>query len=168
LATGQARHSTQIASEVDDYYATLGVPYGATHQEISRAYRRAMRGTHPDRQKPERRAAAEERAKLINRAFMTLSNTELRRAYDAEIKSTVVQDQIMGRYVGGFATPNGASDPFAESVRRPRSKAEREDQRRADRSATVSLLFVFAVVTGFVLLLLILSSVIDVMFEHLI
>jgi len=168
VATGRTRDSTQLISAEGDYYALLGVPYNAAYQEIARAYREAMKGAHPDRQKPERRPAAEERAKLINRAFTTLSDAEARRAYDAEIKATVIQDQIMGQYVGGLATPNGGSDPFAASVRRPRSKAAREEQRRADRSATASLLFVFAVVTGFVLLLLLLSSVIDAMFQHLV
>jgi curved DNA-binding protein CbpA len=167
VATGQSANPTRTTNGAKDYYALLGVPYTATVQEITRAYREAMKLVHPDRQRPESRSVAEERAKLLNQAFKTLSRTDTRRAYDAEIKVAVVQDEIMNRYVGGFSPPNGASNPFEESVRRPMTRAERSDQRRADRFATFNLLFVFTVVAGFVVLLLVLSSVIDAVFDHL-
>jgi DnaJ-class molecular chaperone len=171
VATGRTANATRRITGESDYYALLGVPYSATVHEINRAYREAMKRVHPDRQQPEARAAAEERAKELNRAFTTLSRAESRRAYDAEIKIAVVQDEIMNRYVGGFAPTDGAygaSDPFAESIRRSVSRAELNDQRRADRSATFNLLFVFTVVAGFVVLLLVLSSIIGFMLEKLV
>jgi DnaJ-class molecular chaperone len=130
-----------VTDEVVDYYNVLGVPYGATGAEITRAYRGAIKRIHPDRQRPEQRAAAEERAKLLNRAFTTLSRPERRRAYDTTLKAQVVQDQLMGRYVGGFSAP-GAAPPRDERLRRPPTRAERREQRRSDRVAVTTLLIV--------------------------
>ena len=159
---------TRTISGERDYYALLGVPYTASFKEITRAYREAMKTAHPDRQRPERRAAAEERAKLLNRAFTTLSHVDSRRAYDQEIKATAIQDQIMTRYAGGLTVPNGAADPFAEALRRPQSKAERLEQRRADRSATVNLFVVFAAIAGLFVTLLLLSAAVGYVLDHLI
>jgi curved DNA-binding protein CbpA len=135
-----------------DYYQILGVPYSATHAEITRAYRTAIKLVHPDRQSPARRGAAEERAKLLNRAFSTLSKPELRRHYDQRIRAQVVQDQIMSRYVGGFSTPN--SGPSGQSFRRPPTAAERRDREQADRGALISIVFIFGgIAIGVVILL---------------
>lgn len=152
-----------VTDEVVDYYKVLGVPYGATGAEITRAYRGAMKRIHPDRQRPELRAAAEERAKLLNRAFTTLSQPERRRAYDTTLKAQVVQDQLMGRYVGGFDTRGGA--PLRDDrLRRPPTRAERRDQRRSDRIAAATLLIVCGavalVVVGILVLWAALSAIV--------
>ncbi|MGH2618890.1 MAG: J domain-containing protein, partial [Thermomicrobiales bacterium] len=57
----------------EDHYSLLGVPFTATHAEITRAYRRAIKRAHPDRQRPERREAAEEFARRLNAAYTMLS-----------------------------------------------------------------------------------------------
>ncbi|MFL5759237.1 MAG: J domain-containing protein [Thermomicrobiales bacterium] len=124
-----------------DYYQLLGVSYSATHAEITRAYRAAMKRVHPDRQSPAGRAVAEERARALNRAFATLSKPDLRRHYDQRIRTQVIQDQIMNRYVGGFATPG--PDASAAHLRRPPSAAERRDRERADRGAFISIALIF-------------------------
>src|SRR3990172_9594458 len=62
-----------------DYYKTLGVSPDASQEEIKRAYRRLAMQYHPDRHKD---PGAEERFKLINEAYETLSNTEKRARYD--------------------------------------------------------------------------------------
>ncbi len=166
--TSDTTRMTRTISGERDYYALLGVSYTARFKEITRAYREARTTAHPDRQRPEGRAAAEERAKLLNRAFTTLSHVESRRAYDREIKSTAIQDQIMSRYADGLTVPNGAADPFAEALRRPKTKAERLEQRRADRSATVNLFVVFAAIAGLVVTLLLLTAVVGYVLDHLI
>jgi DnaJ-class molecular chaperone len=162
--TQDSRGTTTIDEE--DYYQVLGVPYHATAGEITHAYRLAMKATHPDRQSPVRRAAAEERAKLLNRAFTTLSKTHLRQAYDKKIKAHVVQDQIMSRYVGGFSMPtaNGA-DPYAESLRRQLSRAEREERARGERHAMVSVVLVFAGAMAVVIALLLLWAALSAFAE---
>lgn len=149
-----------FSSAEPNYYKLLGVPETATFKEITVAYREVMKRSHPDRQRPDRREAAEERAKVINIAYMTLSKADSRRAYDNEIKTTAIQDQIMNRYVGGFV-PSGAADPFAEALRREQSKEERADQRRADRSATASMLIVFTGIAVVVIALLLVWALVD-------
>jgi curved DNA-binding protein CbpA len=147
--------------DADNYYQLLGVPYTATGAEITRAYRAAMKRVHPDRQRADRpegaRAAAEEQAKRLNRAYATLSKPIRRQAYDRTIRGQVVQDQIMSRYVGGFYVPQAnGHDPFAHHLRRERTAAERRERAEADRDALVSLVVVFGGVTLAVLAALIL------------
>ena len=101
------------------YTSCSGFHPSATGDEITRAYRNAMKRVHPDAQQPDRRVAAEERAKQLNHAYTTLSRPDRRRQYDTELRASMVQEQIMGRYVGGFGGPNSnAADPFAQ--RKPR------------------------------------------------
>ena len=160
-ATDQSRgRRTPLLDEDVDYYKLLNVPYTATFQEITRAYREAMKRAHPDRAHPERRAAAEERAKLINRAFTTLSNADTRREYDNSIKASAVQSQIMSHYFGGRVPGQGA-DPFGERLRREKTRAEREEQRRSDRSAVASILIIFGGITVIVIAMLVLWATIS-------
>lgn len=133
----------------EDFYALLGVPFMATHAEITRAYRRAMKRAHPDRQHPERRAAAEELARLLNAAYATLSDPVKRLAYDRTIRQQVIQDQIMRRYVGGFETFDGARGAAREHLRREPTAQERQKRSAADRQASLSLLLVAVGITTF-------------------
>jgi curved DNA-binding protein CbpA len=138
------RRSGPRGAELDlddeDFYSLLGVPFTATHAEITQAYRRAMKRAHPDRQHPERRAAAEALARALNAAYATLSDPVKRLAYDRTIRQQVIQDQIMRRYVGGFQTFDGASGPARQHARREPTAAERRERRAADRQASLTLL----------------------------
>lgn len=141
--------ATSVTASTGDqtFYELLGVPYTATSTELSRAYRAAMKQAHPDRHHPERRATAEEQTKRLNHAYATLSKPLARQAYDRTIRAQVVQDQIMGRYVGGFIVPQETADPAARRLRRNPTTAERREQAAADRSAVVSIVIVFGGVT---------------------
>jgi molecular chaperone DnaJ len=62
-----------------DYYEILGVPRGATQDEIKRAFRQLARAHHPDVNQDPR---ADERFKEINEAYQVLSDPDARAQYD--------------------------------------------------------------------------------------
>jgi molecular chaperone DnaJ len=69
-----------VATRSKDLYGALGVPKGASADEIKKAYRKLAREHHPDKNPGD--AAAEERFKEIQHAYDVLSDAEKRRAYD--------------------------------------------------------------------------------------
>lgn len=149
-----------MPAPVTDYYKLLGISPSATGEEITRAYRKAMKQAHPDSQHPDRRSGAEERAKELNLAYATLSRPDQRRQYDAQLRAALMQEQIMGRYTGGFTgAQTGSGSPFAPPPPR-RSEFLIREQKRADRGATISLFLTFGclgvlIIGGLMLLTLI-------------
>jgi curved DNA-binding protein CbpA len=143
-----------------DHYQLLGVKVEATPEEITRAYRAAMKRAHPDKARAGQREAAEERARALNAAYAVLSKPDSRRAYDAELRVNRVQEQIMGRYVAGM----GGVDPFAQNLRRAMTEAELRDRADAERSALTSIVWVFggmaALIVAAVLLYAIASALV--------
>jgi DnaJ family protein C protein 9 len=72
----------------DDLYATLGVQRDANASSIKKAYLKAARQTHPDRNPGDEDAKA--RFQAIGRAYATLSDPEKKSVYDA---AGIVDDQ---------------------------------------------------------------------------
>lgn len=157
-----ARPNSNVAATTPPtLYDLLGVSYTASPAEITRAYRSAMRRSHPDHQSTDRRIAAEEHAKELNAAYATLSKPGSRLAYDQTIQQSVVQDQIMSRYVGGFDTSMASDRAQSGGLQHSASAAERREQALSDRHALMSLLIVFGGITGLVLAGLLLWSIVS-------
>lgn len=65
-----------------DYYRILGLPETADTEAVKRAYRRMVKGCHPDAHPGDKNA--EERFKQITEAYAVLSDAEKREKYDSE------------------------------------------------------------------------------------
>ncbi|HYM38802.1 MAG TPA: molecular chaperone DnaJ [Thermoplasmata archaeon] len=77
-----------------DYYATLGVPRGASKEDIKRAYRRLAKQYHPDLNKDNPKAA-EEKFKEVSEAYEVLADDEKRRIYD-QFGADGLKQQVWG------------------------------------------------------------------------
>jgi curved DNA-binding protein len=69
-----------MAVKFKDYYEVLGVPRGASEDEIRKAFRKLARQYHPDVAKDKK--GAEEKFKEINEAYEVLSDSGKRKKYD--------------------------------------------------------------------------------------
>jgi molecular chaperone DnaJ len=109
-----------------DYYDILGVPRGASDEEIKRAFRKLAQRWHPDVSTD---AAADERFKEINQAYQVLADPQRRQAYDLFGRAGI--DTGAGEGFGPFAGFGGFGDVFdaffggaaAGGGRRPRPPA---------------------------------------------
>src|SRR6266851_1669236 len=63
-----------------DYYETLGVPKGASAEEIRKSYRKLARKYHPDLNPGDK--SSEDRFKNVQEAYDVLSDTKKRQMYD--------------------------------------------------------------------------------------
>lgn len=73
----------------EDLYGALGVAFGATAQEISRAYRAKALALHPDKQhgSDAERARAAALFAVVQKAREVLLDTQARAAYDAVVRA---------------------------------------------------------------------------------
>src|SRR2546428_1957518 len=78
----------------DDYYERLGVPRGASKDEIKRAYRWLAKQHHPDLNKDNPKAA-EEKFKQISEAYEVLADDEKRKIYD-QFGADGLKQQVWG------------------------------------------------------------------------
>merc|ERR1711936_598989 len=62
-----------------DYYKVLGVPRGASDEEVKKAYRKLALKYHPDKNQT---AGAEEKFKEIGEAYDVLSDSKKKQIYD--------------------------------------------------------------------------------------
>jgi len=84
-----------------DFYAVLGVPASATHDEIKKQYRKLAAKHHPDKNPNDAKSA--ERFKEISEAYQVLGDVDKRKQYD-EMRRL----GAFGGMGGGFGTRAGA------------------------------------------------------------
>jgi molecular chaperone DnaJ len=89
-----------------DYYKTLGVPSTADQKEITKAYRKLARSSHPDANPGD--TAAEERFKEISAAYDVIGDAAKRKEYD-EVRA-------MGPMMGGGGRGGPGGFTFQQDV----------------------------------------------------
>jgi curved DNA-binding protein CbpA len=138
-----------------NYYEILDVPYSASRNEITQAYRHLMRYAHPDNHANERdRFKAEERAKMLNAAYAVLGKPDTRREYDRLFKRQAVSDAIFQRYTGNTPGQHAAHRPAP----RPVDPELRRQQHRANRSAFFQIMLFAAMCALAVIVLIVAAS----------
>ena len=91
-----------MATTKRDYYEVLGVPRGASADEIKKSYRKLAVKFHPDKNPGDK--SAEDKFKELGEAYEVLSDADKRAAYDRFGHQAFQQG-------GGFGG-GGAHDPF--------------------------------------------------------
>ena len=68
-----------------NYYDILEINKNASPEIVEKAYKTLVRKYHPDLQEQDKKEEFEEKLKIINEAYETLSDPQKREAYNAEI-----------------------------------------------------------------------------------
>ncbi len=102
-----------------NYYSVLGVPQGASDEEIKKAYRKLARQYHPDRNAED--SSAEEKFKEVSEAYAVLSNKKKRSQYDQFgsegfhqkfSQEDIFRDFDINEILKGFGFGSGGGNPF--------------------------------------------------------
>jgi len=109
--------------ETFDPYRVLGLPVGATKQQIARRYRHLMRIHHPDVGRDPR--LAHERAVQINRAYRILMDDELRARYEEQLLS----DAELEIHVPGAIYAEEGNDRLARNMYNEAQRLAKDAQR---------------------------------------
>ncbi len=134
-----------------DYYEVLGVPRGASKDDIKKAYRKLAIKYHPDKNPGDK--SAEDRFKEATEAYEILADEKKRQAYDqfgfagVEGMSGGAQDYsgVFHDFEDIFGDFSGFFDSFFGRGGRKRSSSRSSAQRGADLRYDVEIGFLDAV-----------------------
>jgi len=118
-----------------DYYDILGVPRGASAEDMKKAYRKLAMQYHPDRNP--NNPTAEHKFKELNEAYDCLKDDQKRAAYD-RFGHAAFENGGPGAGGGGFGFEGGLGDIFEQMFGGARRGAERQ-QTGADLRAQVEI-----------------------------
>ena len=125
-----------MATKSADYYDVLGVPRGASADDIKKAFRKLAMQYHPDKNQAD---GAEARFKQIGEAYEVLSDPEKRTRYDrfghAGLTGFDAGRGFDGQDMSGFG------DIFDAFFGGATARRGREAQRGADRRADIEISF---------------------------
>ncbi len=76
-----------------NYYKILEVDKNASPEVIEKAYKTLVKKYHPDLQESNLKEEAEEKIKIVNEAYETLSNPNLRAKYDERLKQEEISKE---------------------------------------------------------------------------
>ena len=99
-----------------DPYTTLGIPAGASHEDVARAHRRLAKQFHPDVNPG---PSAAERMRRINEAWRILSDPVRRSRYDADRRAAAWPGHGYGPRAG---TATWTTWPESRRTMTPRSR----------------------------------------------
>jgi len=96
-----------------NYYQVLDIPYDATEEEITKQYHFMMQAYHPDKFQDARlKAIAEEKTKLINKAFYVLSNSQRRTIYHLTFAASMYSNSTAGQQKSERYSPDDGYPPL--------------------------------------------------------
>ena len=76
-----------------NYYEILEVSENASPEVIEKAYKTLVKKYHPDLQPSEKKQEAENKIKMINEAYDTLSNSQKKETYDRQLKMQKIKEE---------------------------------------------------------------------------
>ncbi|GMI68196.1 DnaJ11, DNA J protein C23 [Hibiscus trionum] len=91
-------------------YEILGIPVGASNQEIKTAYRRLARVCHPDVAAIDRKDSSADEFMKIHAAYSTLSDPQKRAVYDSKISRRVQRPLTSDSRFSGYRGRNWETD----------------------------------------------------------